>query len=223
MKDYVKTFMGKSITTEMWKEHLFSYYTRFGGDDELEALKSIDWDAWLFGTGVTLPVPMEYDMTLAQQSYNLAERWSKTKDTSEFSAIDISGMDANQIGAFLERLQSFDPLPVAHIDDLGDLYRLINSPNAELRLRFYEVALLDPKSDKSELYAIAALSWVVGEEDGMVKGRMKFCRPIFRAAFSVNKTMAQDKYQEHKNSFHPIARDLIEQDIELTKAHGTNV
>jgi leukotriene-A4 hydrolase len=41
---------------------------------------------------------MEYDMTLAQQSYNLAERWSKTKDTSEFSAIDISGMDANQIG-----------------------------------------------------------------------------------------------------------------------------
>lgn len=44
-KDYVKTFMGKSITTEMWKEHLFDYYTRFGGDDELEALKSIDWDA----------------------------------------------------------------------------------------------------------------------------------------------------------------------------------
>lgn len=41
---------------------------------------------------------MEYDMTLAQQSYKLAERWSKTKDTSEFSATDISGMDANQIG-----------------------------------------------------------------------------------------------------------------------------
>lgn len=45
MKDYVKTFMGQSITTEMWKEHLFGYYQRFGGDDELEALKSIDWDA----------------------------------------------------------------------------------------------------------------------------------------------------------------------------------
>lgn len=223
VKDYVKTFMGQSITTEMWKEHLFGYYARFGGDDELEALKSIDWDAWLFGTGVTLPVPMEYDMTLAQQSYTLAERWSKTKDTSEFSATDISGMDANQIGALLERLQSFDPLPVAHIDDLGDLYGLVNSPNAELRLRFYQVALLDPKSAKSEQYATAALGWVVGEEDGMVKGRMKFCRPIFRAVFAVDTAMAQDKYQEHKSSFHPIARDLIEQDIELTKGHGVNV
>jgi len=41
---------------------------------------------------------MEYDMTLAQQSYKLAERWSKAEDTSEFSATDITGMDANQIG-----------------------------------------------------------------------------------------------------------------------------
>lgn len=184
--------------------------------------------AWLFGTGVTLPVPMEYDMTLAQQSYSLAERWSKTKNTSEFSPTDISGMDANQIGeydywswlsllirplsvVFLERLQSFDPLPAAHVDHLGDIYGLANSPNAEIRLRFYQVALLDPTSARSEHYATAALNWVVGGEDGMVKGRMKFCRPIFRAAFAVNKAMAQDKYQEHKSSYHPIARDLIEQ------------
>lgn len=101
-------------------------------------------------------------------------------------------------------------MPVTHIDDLGDLYGLVSSPNAELRLRFYQVALLDPQSTKSEQYATAALGWIVGEEDGMVKGRMKFCRPIFRAAFSVNKAMAQDKYEEHKGSFHPIARDLIE-------------
>jgi leukotriene-A4 hydrolase len=76
-------------------------------------------------------------------------------------------------------------LPVAHIDDLGDLYRLFMSPNAELLLRFYQVALLDPKSAKSEHYATVALGWVVGEEDGMVKGRMKFCRPIFRSVFAV--------------------------------------
>jgi len=112
---------------------------------------------------------------------------------------------------FLERLQSFDPLSVAHIDHLGDLYGLVNSPNAEIRLRFYQVALLDPKSAKSEQYATAALSWVVGDEDGMVKGRMKFCRPIFRAAFAVSKAMTQNKYQQHRSSFHPIARDLIEQ------------
>jgi len=43
---------------------------------------------------------MEYDMTLAQRSYTLAERWSKAESTSEFSAADINGMDANQIGEY---------------------------------------------------------------------------------------------------------------------------
>jgi len=44
VKDYVTTFMGKSITTEQWKEHLFAYYTQNGGQDQIEALNSIDWD-----------------------------------------------------------------------------------------------------------------------------------------------------------------------------------
>lgn len=39
-------------------------------------------------------------MTLAQRSYTLAERWSKAENTSEFSATDINGMDANQIGEY---------------------------------------------------------------------------------------------------------------------------
>jgi hypothetical protein len=50
VKDYVRTFMGKSITTEQWKEHLFAYYTQHGGEDTIEALNSIDWDVsvWFF-------------------------------------------------------------------------------------------------------------------------------------------------------------------------------
>jgi hypothetical protein len=44
VKDYVRTFMGKSITTGQWKEHLFAYYTQHGVEDNIKALNSIDWD-----------------------------------------------------------------------------------------------------------------------------------------------------------------------------------
>ena len=58
--------------------------------------------AWLHGEGVTLPVPMEYDTTLAQQSNALAERWDEARNETDPSALfdpsDLQGLDANQIG-----------------------------------------------------------------------------------------------------------------------------
>ena len=120
---------------------------------------------------------------------------------------------------FLERLQSFPALPKAHIDFLGDVYGLSNTPNAEIRLRFYEVALLDPVSPAASVYAKLAAAWVVGKdvERGVIKGRMKFCRPVFRAVHAVNRELAISTYVEHKLSFHPIARNLIEKVSPLTQ------
>jgi leukotriene-A4 hydrolase len=109
---------------------------------------------------------------------------------------------------FLERLQSelIPPLPHAHIiDHLGSVYALTHTPNAELRLRFYHVALRDPA------YAPDAVLWVVGaDETGVVKGRMKFCRPVLRAVGSVDRGLAVRTYERYKEAFHPIAGSLIE-------------
>jgi len=113
---------------------------------------------------------------------------------------------------FLERLQSFPALPKAHIDFIGEVYGLSNTANAEIRLRFYEVALLDPVSPAASVYAELAAAWVVGKdvERGVIKGRMKFCRPVFRAVHAVDRELAISTYVENKLSFHPIARNLIE-------------
>jgi hypothetical protein len=82
---------------------------------------------------------------------------------------------------FLERLQSYAALPSSHILHLSSLYHFSKSSNAEIRLRFYEVALIDPLTPAAKLFASEAAKWVVGEDGtGVVKGRMKFCRPIFR-------------------------------------------
>jgi len=39
--------MGHSITTEIWKNHLYAYFQKNGGDDKIKALDSINWDVRL--------------------------------------------------------------------------------------------------------------------------------------------------------------------------------
>jgi leukotriene-A4 hydrolase len=83
--------------------------------------------------------------------------------------------------------------------------------NAEIRLRFYNVALKDPTSLAALEFASHALKWVTGRDGtGVIKGRMKFCRPTFRAASRVNAALAKEYFARSKDEFHPIARKLIE-------------
>jgi leukotriene-A4 hydrolase len=94
---------------------------------------------------------------------------------------------------------------------LGSLYSLDNTTNGELRLRFYELAFLDSTSEAARSFAEAAVKWAVGADGtGVVKGRMKFCRPIFRSVGKVNRDLAVEVFTAHKGAFHPIARKLIE-------------
>ncbi|KAH7881499.1 peptidase family M1-domain-containing protein [Lentinula edodes] len=216
VRDYVSTFMGKSITTQQWKSHLYGYYERNGGAEKIKALDSIDWEAWFYGEGLELPVKMEYDSSLAESAYKLAERWDSSRSVEisklAFQANDLDAFSSTQKVVFLERLQSYKPLPSSHIEHLASLYKVSSTHNAEIRLRFYQFSLVDPSSPAAQKYAAEAADWVIGGGSGMVVGRMKFCRDVFRAVFKVNKDLAVNAFQKEKNSFHPIARKLIEKE-----------
>ncbi|GAW02760.1 leukotriene-a4 partial [Lentinula edodes] len=220
VRDYVSTFMGKSITTQQWKSHLYGYYERNGGAEKIKALDSIDWKAWFYGEGLELPVKMEYDSSLAESAYKLAERWDSSRSVEisklAFQANDLDAFSSTQKVVFLERLQSYKPLPSSHIEHLASLYKVSSTHNAEIRLRFYQFSLVDPSSPAAQKYAAEAADWVIGGGSGMVVGRMKFCRDVFRAVFKVNKDLAVNAFQKEKNSFHPIARKLIEKDLKLS-------
>ena len=111
---------------------------------------------------------------------------------------------------FLQTLQSYAPLPAAHVDTLGQVYGFAANTNAEIRLRFYEVALQDRASAPAKKYTPPALEWVVGSDgSGVVKGRMKFCRPVFAAAGEVDHALAKKTFEENQLAFHPIAQKLI--------------
>ena len=112
---------------------------------------------------------------------------------------------------FIERLQSFPSLPSSHLEHLAEVYHFSSTPNAEIRLRFYSLVLKDPEAPIAQTAAIEAAKWVVGEDgSGVIKGRMKFCRPVLRAVGKVDINLARTLFQKKKDAFHPIARKLIE-------------
>ncbi|KAI0089923.1 peptidase family M1-domain-containing protein [Irpex rosettiformis] len=214
--DYVNTFTGKSITTEQWKDHLFSFYQKHD-PSKVETLNTVKFDAWLYGEGLNLPDEIKYDTTLVEVALNLAARWDKARDTSNpkslFSPADVKDFESNQKVVFLQTLRTYPPLPSTHINAIAELYDVSTAPNSEIRLQFYEVSLSDPQSDAAKKYAPAALKWVVGEEGGSLKGRMKFCRPTFLRASKVDHELAVKTFKAYADAFHPIARKLIEKDL----------
>lgn len=112
---------------------------------------------------------------------------------------------------FLQKLESYPSLPSDLTLYLGTLYKLSTTPNGEIRLRFYRVALSDPSSSAAKILAVDAVKWVIGDDgSGVVKGRMKFCRPVMKAVTKVDRNLAISNWEKAKMRFHPIARKLIE-------------
>lgn len=215
MKNYVNTFTGKSISAIEWKENLYEYFQK-NNPEKVKLLDTIDWQTWFYGEGITLPVEMKYDTTLAEQTYQLAAQWDSFRGTPiadlPFKSEDLSKFNGNQIVVFLERLSTkYEPLPSNHIHHMADIYSLNTSPNAEIRLRWYELALSSPAAKD---FIIDAANWLVRDEKG-IKGRMKFCRPTFRAIYKIDVKLAQETFLAHEFEFHPIAAAMIKKDIGL--------
>ncbi|CAG8448674.1 11273_t:CDS:10, partial [Scutellospora calospora] len=116
MKAHVQEFAGKSITTDDWKNFLYSFP----------------------------PVDNEFDQTLAKACYDLAERWHEARNNElfdGFSPSDIEGFATGQKIIFLERLFEYSPLPRPPIEAMNKFYSFTNVHNAEIRFRWQQLCL----------------------------------------------------------------------------------
>ncbi|UZJ54744.1 hypothetical protein CBS101457_004064 [Exobasidium rhododendri] len=211
IQSHFKTFYDRSVTTEEWKQHLFDFYA--GNAEITKKLEHVDWHGWLHGEGLHLPVKMEYDNTLAVESQDLADRWikviqgKKSAEEEKFSTSDIEGWHSNQVVVFLEKLHSGPKLSNHYTGLLDKTYNFSKQTNSEIKLRFYEVALEDPKT----LYKEEAAKWVSKQ------GRMKYCRVMYRALNKVDAQLAKDTFIKHRSFYHPIAAAMIASDLALPR------
>ena len=213
VRAYFTEFAGRSITTDDWRAHLYAFYADNAA--VTAALDAVDWNTWLHGEGVSLPVEMAYDDTLARDAVDLAHRWQRAvaartpRSEGKFGADDIAHWNANQVVVFLEALHAGPPVPAEAAQWLDDVYGLNQARNTEVLLRFYEVALEDARS----AYTHSAAAWVRSTDRSLTQvatqGRMKYCRTVYKALYRVAPELARQTFSEHRHFYHPIAAALI--------------
>ena len=112
---------------------------------------------------------------------------------------------------FLERLQTCPALPANHLFHLDGLYKFSQTTNSDIRMPFYLVVLKYHTSPAAKQFVQSVLDWVIGKGSGIIQGRMKHCRPLFRAANKVDRDKTVAAFNSARELFHPIARKFIEE------------
>ncbi|KAI9140711.1 peptidase family M1-domain-containing protein [Paraphysoderma sedebokerense] len=210
MKAYFQKFAHQSISTDDWKKYLYEYFESHHGIEKVKLLNTVEWDKWLNAPGLP-PKKNVFDNTLASDAEKLAERWDRCRgkfDINEFEVSDLEKFSSLQIVAFLEKLDSKEPLPHQILQNMDNVYGLSNVRNSEIRFRWQLLCIRTFHAEYEPIYPHAA-KFVVEQ------GRMKYVRPLYRA---LNKTkngkqLALDTFHKNKMFYHPICGQMIAKDL----------
>ncbi|KAK2495177.1 hypothetical protein MC885_002352 [Smutsia gigantea] len=203
LKAYVEKFSYKSITTDDWKNFLYSHFK-----DKVDILNQVDWNAWLYSPGLP-PVELNYDMTLTNACIALSQKWitAKEDDLSSFNSADLKDLSSHQLNEFLAQMLQRAPLPLGHIKRLQEVYNFNAINNSEIRFRWLRLCI------QSKWEEAIPLALKMATE----QGRMKFTRPLFKdlAAFDKSRDQAIHTYQGHRTSMHPVTAMLVGKDLKV--------
>ncbi|KAI3426280.1 hypothetical protein D9Q98_008653 [Chlorella vulgaris] len=213
-KAYIEHFSGTPLTSEDFRSFFEDYFK------SNEAIKQIDWDTWLYKTGMP-PVKCEYDESLGKAAYDLAKRWHTadvmgigSSGPSGASAADIEGWSSTQVVAFLDKLaelRAMQPLHPSITRRMNELYDLDSRHNSEIRSAWFQLCI--NAGDDAVLPGVEAFL--------QEQGRMKFLRPLYRALNNSKsgtaKKAAVETFERNKRSYHPIAAKMVAVDLKLAK------
>lgn len=202
---YFERWSGKSLDSYDFKTTLLEFFE--GDKDVSKKLGEIDWDTWFYTPG--FPPKPEFDTSLVDEVYSLAEKWEGFTNTKsgqqqqpDFKPKpeDVKGWTANQLVVFLERVLTFErPLPTERARDMGNMYSLRETQNVEVSSRYYQVALVS--GDTSIKSHVTVMLGKVG--------RMKFVRPLYRCLIAMDVDLAVETFEKNKDFYHPICRAMV--------------
>ncbi|KAL4947676.1 leukotriene A-4 hydrolase [Aspergillus filifer] len=198
---YFTTFKEKSVDSYEFKSTLLDFFRSDGEASQL--LRELDWDAWFYKPG--LPPKPDFDTSLADVVYELANKWKSLPESSfKPQPGDIENLTANQVLVLLEQVLLFERPLTADLSELmGDVYGLAKSENIEVSNLYFQVGL--KAGDKSVIEPTMELLGRIG--------RMKFVRPLYRALQKVDRQLAVDTFEKYREFYHPICRGMVEKDL----------
>ncbi|KFA64967.1 hypothetical protein S40285_03866 [Stachybotrys chlorohalonatus IBT 40285] len=196
---YFTKWAGKSLDSFEFRDTFVEFFDSYGNEDIKQRVAAIDWEDKFYTPG--LPPKPEFDTSLANECYDLANKWKDDSYTPD--AKDVESFTGNQKLLFLETVQQSDSLTPERARLLGKVYDIAASHNVELKSSYYLIAL---KSKDESVYEGTA------ELLGQV-GRMKYVRPLFRALNKVNRPLALETFEKNKDFYHPICKGMVEKDL----------
>uniref|UniRef100_A0A3P8UG66 Leukotriene A-4 hydrolase n=1 Tax=Amphiprion percula TaxID=161767 RepID=A0A3P8UG66_AMPPE len=201
VKSYIQLFAYSSVTTEEWKNYLFTFFK-----DKVDVLNKVDWNAWMFTPGMP-PVKPQYDTTLADACIALSQKWIKVKPKPGF----VLTLSSHQLIEFLSLLLHEDALPLTRVKKMQEVYDLNACMNAEIRFRWLRLCV------RSKWEEAVPMALKMATE----QGRMKFTRPLFKEVFNFDKfrNEAVKVFLEHRAAMHPVTSGLVGKDL---KVDGSN-
>ncbi|KAL1976448.1 hypothetical protein VTN31DRAFT_2730 [Thermomyces dupontii] len=202
---YFTKFKGQSLDSYEFKTVLLDFFANDPAASS--ALATVDWDKWFYAPG--LPPKPDFDTTLVDVVYSLADRWESltVNGPGGFtpSPDDIKGLTANQLVVFLERVLDFpSPLSVDAYRLMGEVYGLRNSTNIEVTNVYFRLGL-----KVGDREAIGPTVDLLGKI-----GRMKFVRPLYRALKKLDRQIALETFERLRSFYHPICVALVEKDLQ---------
>nr|XP_057925209.1 leukotriene A-4 hydrolase [Doryrhamphus excisus] len=204
VKSYIQLFAYSSVTTDQWKDFLFSYF-----QDKVDVLNKVDWNAWMFTPGMP-PVKPKYDTSLADACLALSLRWirAKEEDLGSFSESDIKMFSSHQLIHFLSLLLQEEVFPASHVKKMQEVYDFNSCMNSEIRFRWLRLCV------RSRWEEAVPLALKMASE----QGRMKFTRPLFREVFNFAKYReeAVRVFLAHRVTMHPVTSGLVSKDMKVS-------
>ncbi|XP_020782001.1 leukotriene A-4 hydrolase isoform X1 [Boleophthalmus pectinirostris] len=211
VKSYIQMFAYSSVTTDQWKNYLFTYFK-----DKVDILNKVDWNAWIYTPGMP-PVKPQYDTTLADACIALSQKWIKAKeqDLEGFKESDVKTLSSSQLIELLTLLLQEDPLPLTHVKKMQDLYNLNSYTNSEIRFRWLRLCV---RSKWEEMVPVALRM-------ATEQGRLKYTRPLFRQVYTFEKYReeAVRVFQAHRAGMHPVTAGLVAKALKVEQSQSTGV
>ena len=121
LKDYITHFAGKCLTTDEWKDYLYSWVSTNVGAEGIKKMDLVDWDTWFYKPGMP-PVTPKFDRSLAKACDDLAAKWEAARLCSEGELkAKISSTDMDSMLA-LQKSMSFSLILALDVFLYGAIY-----------------------------------------------------------------------------------------------------
>jgi leukotriene-A4 hydrolase len=200
LKEYVQKFRFGFVDVASFREFVEAKFPDL----------RIDWDTWVYGTGIPPEDAPAVDNVLVALAERVADVWCATGTTPPEAAGASTSWSSDQLTVMLEKfvdIQASKALSETILRDVDACFGFSDSRNSEIRFKWNTLCLRMPNPTQSCYEDTVDF---LGEQ-----GRMKFVRPLYRDLFKANKQLALDTFAKNKDNYHSIAQKMIARDLAL--------